>query len=62
MAAKVFAVFPFEKAAWDQVVPLKFQMLPLPTTQTSVAEIASTATASGVFGSTLHVVPLNCRT
>ena len=43
MAAKVFAVFPFEKAAWDQVVPLKFQMPPLPTTQTSVAEIASTA-------------------
>ena len=62
MASKSLAALPLEKEAWVQNVPSKFQRPSLPTTQTSVAEIASTATASGVFGSTLHVVPLNCRT
>src|SRR5271165_2097594 len=48
-----------------QFVPLKFQILPPPTVQTSVAEIASTAVTAmpvGRFGSDVHVVPLNCRT
>ena len=61
MASKSLVVSPLEKAAWVQIVPSKFQMPMPPTTQTSVAEIASTATASCLFWSTLHVVPLNCR-
>ncbi len=50
---------------WVQLVPLKFQMPAPPTTQTSVAEIASTALVASlpaiVLASALHVVPLNCR-
>ena len=55
---------PEPEATWVQLVPLKFQMLPPPTVQTSVAEIASmavTAMPVGRFASEVHVVPLNCR-
>src|SRR5271157_153958 len=56
---------PKPEATSVQLVPLKFQMLPPPTVQTSVAEIASmavTAMPVGRFASELHVVPLNWRT
>ena len=58
------ANWPSTVATPVQLVPLKFQMADPPTTQTSVAEIASTALSGmpvGRFVSWLHVVPLNCR-
>jgi hypothetical protein len=56
----------FGSANWVQLVPLKFQRPASPTTQTSVAEIASTALVATlpviwVVGA-VHAVPLNCRT
>jgi len=55
----------FGESTFDQVVPLKFQMPDPPVTQTSVAEMASTAPVASlpticVVG-VLHVLPFHCR-
>ena len=57
---------PTEACTTVQLVPLKFSMPAVPATQTSDGEIASTVSAAswpeGNDESSLHAVPLNCKT